>query len=108
MEGKLSDDKAKHMFELIDSWKQSDINQQEFCKSQGIPYSKFHYWYKRYRQHQLGASTYINAGFRKIEITNPSGSNGTGGAWLVVQCIDGRQFSFNQPLGVEFIRQLMM
>jgi hypothetical protein len=93
----------QQMFGIIDAWQQSDITQQEFCKNQGIPYSKFHYWYKRYRQQHNGETSV--AGFKKIELTVPSLSNG---AWLVVQCTDGRQFSFNQPLGAELIRQLMM
>jgi hypothetical protein len=106
MEGKLSVDKAKHMFGLIDAWQQSDITQQEFCKNQGIPYSKFHYWYKRYRQQHSGEASV--AGFKKIELTDPLVFKKADGAWLVVQCTDGRQFSFNQPLGAELIRQLMM
>ena len=106
MEGQLSDDKANHMFGLIDAWQQSDITQQEFCKNQGIPYSKFHYWYKRYRQQHSGETSV--AGFKKIELTDPSVYKRVDGAWLVVQCTDGRQFSFNQPLGAELIRQLMM
>lgn len=103
MEVKLLDDKMKHMFGLIDAWQQSGITQQEFCKNQGVPYSKFHYWYKRYRQQKSGETDI--AGFKKIELTVPSLSNG---AWLVIQCTDGRQFNFHQPLGADLIRQLMM
>lgn len=94
------------MFGLIESWHQSGITQQEFCKNQGVAYSKFHYWYKRYRQQHIREA--MVGGFKKIEITGPTVSNSSDGAWLVIQCTDGRQFSFNQPLGADLIRQLMM
>jgi hypothetical protein len=104
MEVSQSAEKVHQMFGLIESWQQSGLNQQQYCKTHGIAYSKFHYWYKRYRQHQPGNS--VGAGFKRIEISGAL-EGAPSGAWLVVHCTDGRQFSFQQPLSADLLRQLM-
>jgi hypothetical protein len=97
--------KAQQMFGLIENWQQSGINQHAFCKASNIAYSKFHYWHKRYRQHQLGNP--VGVGFKKIEIAEQLELASPPSAWLVVHCTDGRQFSFHQPLAADLLRQLM-
>jgi hypothetical protein len=104
MELNQSAEKVHQMFGLIESWQQSGLNQQQYCKTHGLAYSKFHYWYKRYRQQQPGNS--VGAGFKKIELSGPL-EGAPSVAWLVVHCTDGKQFSFHQPLPADFIRQLM-
>jgi hypothetical protein len=40
------------MFQVIEAWKASGLNQMAYCKQKGILYHVFHYWYKVYRDEQ--------------------------------------------------------
>jgi hypothetical protein len=42
--------KRDKMFNLIEKWKESEKTQKQFCSEQGIKYSTFLYWMKKYRQ----------------------------------------------------------
>ncbi len=96
MEGFALEGKARQMFVLIEKWQQSGSSRQQFCKALGIAYSKFHYWYKRYRKQQSG--TFVGAEFKKIEIAGQIDTHATDGAWVVVRYADGRHFRFYQPI----------
>ncbi|NUO82319.1 hypothetical protein HUU05_19775 [candidate division KSB1 bacterium] len=49
---------AQEMFALIERYLMSSLSQIAFCKHEGLPYSRFHYWLKQYRLRQaLAAQT---------------------------------------------------
>lgn len=47
----------KNYLVLIEGWKNSGQSQKEFCKIHQLPYSGFHYWYKKYKQVQTVSDT---------------------------------------------------
>lgn len=40
---------AQEMFEKIERYRAGISSQAEFCKQEGLPYSRFNYWLKQYR-----------------------------------------------------------
>lgn len=93
-------EKQSEKFKVIEAWKASGVSQQAFCKSQGIAYSGFHYWYKRYRQIK---SDKASRDFVPVEITH------TVSNFPVVELIfpDGKRIKFYQPVEVSVLRSLL-
>ena len=92
-------EKRQAMFSIIESWKSSGQSQQDFCESQGLAYSGFHYWYKKYRQQQAdGSPSFVAVQIKGI----PPGS-------VVAELIfpDGRRLNFYQAVEVSFLRALL-
>lgn len=54
------------MFDFIESWQQSGLSQKAWCGQNSIPYSSFHYRYRRFRNQYSnpdgGEGTYYLAG----------------------------------------------
>jgi hypothetical protein len=66
------------MFSLIEQWQQSKLPQQKFCTDQGITYTTFYYWLKRYRSQKEEMGGFMSmrvTSWREnfIEIRYPSG-----------------------------------
>ena len=93
-------EKQSEKFKVIEAWRASGLSQQSFCKSQGITYSGFHYWYKKYRQVK---SVDVSADFLPVQIKH-SVSN-----LPVVEFIlpDGRRLNFYQAVDAAFLQSLL-
>jgi len=90
------------MFSLIEVWKSSGKTQQEFCKEKDIAYHKFHYWFKKYNNHDQAIKT--QATFTRIKVKEQiAGSSGV----IELAYPDGRRLIFNQPVDVHFLRSLL-
>lgn len=67
--------RQEEMLSLIERWQESGKTQQTFCQEQGLTYTTFYYWLKRYRR-GLDESNFlpveINSGSH-IEIRYPGG-----------------------------------
>ena len=57
--------KRDKMFNLIEQWKESEKTQKQFSSEQGIKYSTFLYWMKKYRQSSTDSQ---NNGFLPLEV----------------------------------------
>jgi len=93
-------EKQIEKFKVIEAWQASGQSQQSFCKSQGIAYSGFHYWYKRYR-HVKNCNA--SPDFVPVHIKH------TVSDMPVVELIlpDGRRLNFYQAVDVAFLRSLL-
>jgi len=60
----------EEMFALIKRWKESGKTQKQFSRENGIKYSKFLYWMKKYRQSSLSQ----NNDFLPLEVIASGGS----------------------------------
>ena len=63
--------KRDKMFGLIEEWKNSGKTQKQFSREQGIKYSTFLYWKKKYRESSTESQ---NNGFLPLEVV-ASGEN---------------------------------
>jgi transposase-like protein len=62
--GSITDDMKKQerikrqeeMLSLIEKWQEGGKSQQSFCQEQGLTFTTFYYWLKRYRR-QVDASS---------------------------------------------------
>ena len=66
------------MFSFIEQWKQSNLPQNTFCKEQGITYTTFYYWLKRFRLQQEETGGFMSMRVtstreNQIEIRYPNG-----------------------------------
>lgn len=93
-------EKMQAMFSMIESWKDSGQSQQDFCKAQGLAYSGFHYWYKKYRQGQDAntSSSFVPVHFQPSVSGSPL-------AELILP--DGRRLNFYQSVDASFLRTLI-
>lgn len=90
------------MFSLIEVWRASGKTQQEFCQEKDIAYSKFHYWLKRYKEHNLTGDA--KPGFVPVKVKNQTVVR-TGALELVYP--DGRRLIFHQDVDPSFLRTLL-
>lgn len=92
-------EKREAMFSLIETWKSSGQNQHEFCEANGLAYSAFHYWYKKFREGQVldGASPFIQVHTQK--------ATGLPMAELILP--DGKRLSIYHPVDANFLRTLL-
>lgn len=94
-------EKQQAMFSMIESWKSSGQSQQDFCKTQGLAYCVFHYWYNKYREEQT--TNHTSPAFVPVHI-QPVRS-GSPVAELIFP--DGRRINFYQAVEVSFLRALL-
>ncbi len=87
-------------FKVIEAWQASGLSQHSFCKSQGIAYSGFHYWYKKYRQAKYASAS---PDFLPVQIKH------TVSNLPVVELIlaDGRRLNFYQAVDAAFLQSLL-
>ena len=93
-------EKQSEKFKVIEAWQASGQSQQSFCKTRGIAYSGFHYWYKRYRHVKNGN---VPPDFVPVQIKHSVSS------LPVVELIlpDGRRLNFYQAVDVGFLQSLL-
>ena len=82
------------MFDFIESWQQSGLSQKAWCERNSIPYSSFHYWYRRFRNRHGNPGG--GEGFVQLLVKdNPSGR-----PWCELVLRDGKRICFHQPVAV--------
>lgn len=90
------------MFEGIRRWQQSGLKQKAWCEQNGVPYSSFHYWYKRYRNGEPVADKNSSEGFVQLMVnTNRSG------IWCELELAGAKKLVFHQSVSAEFLRALI-
>jgi hypothetical protein len=90
----------QQMFDHIDQWQQSGLNQKAFCRQINLAYHIFHYWYKRYRMAESKPT--LPPSFIKLGISSPSAASHTE---LVLP--DGRRLLFHQPVSIDYLKALI-
>lgn len=65
-------DKQEKWFTHIRDCEQSDQSQSDYCKEQGLNFSTFGYWRKKYMQDQIPDSTAPTGRFIPLDIQGPS------------------------------------
>lgn len=95
------EEKQQEMFSMIELWKSSGESQQAFCKLQGLAYSGFHYWLKRYRAAESGTRP---SDF--IKVSHPITGNSSPFAELIMP--DGRRLRLYQEVDVSLLRVLLV
>ena len=93
-------EKQQAMFSKIESWKNSGQSQQDFCKTENLAYSVFHYWFKKYRGQE---ATSTSPAFVPVHIK--SMQSGSPLAELIFP--DGRRVNFYQSIDASFLRTLL-
>lgn len=93
-------EKQSKKFKVIEAWQASGLSQQSFCKTHGIAYSGFHYWYKKYGHAKNGGAS---PDFLPVRIKH------TVSNLPVVELVlaDGRRLNFYQVVDAAFLRSLL-
>ena len=93
-------EKQSEKFNVIEAWRSSGLSQQSFCRTQGIAYSRFHYWYKKYRHVKNGSGS---PDFVPLQIKNSASP------LPIVELVlaDGRRLNFYQAVDAAFLRSLL-
>ena len=92
----------EQMFDIISSWKQSNLSQKAYCEQNRIRYHVFHYWYKRYHDEQSNST---KPAFIPLNVT-PSFSDGTC-ANIEVVLADGKRILFHQAVSSDFLKAVI-
>ena len=95
----VNTDVKQQMFAHVEQWKQSKLNQTQYCHQHGVAYSAFHYWYKRYR---LDMAPQPVGGFVPLElqpVVEP--------AHTELMLTDGRRIVFRQPVSADYLKALI-
>jgi len=87
----------QQQFTMIESWEQSGLNQKQYCLQNNIPYHVFHYWYKRYREHQAPAVQ----PFVPLTVQPSFSSN------IEIQYTDGKRLIFHHPVSSDYLKALL-
>ena len=93
-------EKEQVMFSMIETWKNSGQSQQVFCKTQGLAYCVFHYWYKKYRAVKQSG---ISSPFVAVHFQNTA----SGSPLVELVLPDGRRLSFYQWVEASYLRTLL-
>ena len=91
------------MFGSITGWQQSGLSQKAWCAKHNITYCVFHYWYKKFRNHQSKNTVSPATGF--VQLVVPDGPSNVPWCELVIN--QNRKLVFHQPLNIDFIRSLI-
>jgi hypothetical protein len=100
--------KRKHrsetsMLELVTQWQSSGISQNIFCKQEGLPYSVFQYWLKKFRK-SSGAATSEFIEMKVLEAATQTATNSE----IEVIFPSGTKIIFKACPDVSFIRSLVI
>lgn len=90
----------RQMFDKIEQWQKSGLSQRAWCNQDGLPYYRFHYWYKRYRDASHSSSG-GSSGFLELKVKPVT----TGFAELI--CPDGKRLVFHEPVSSDFIKAII-
>lgn len=91
------------MFESIVHWQQSGLTQKAWCAEHAIAYSRFHYWYKRFRNQQAKTSGEAGEGFVELMVSPPP----SGSPWCELVLGEGKRLLFHQAVPAEFLNSLL-
>lgn len=94
----------KRMFKAISRWRQSGLSQKAWCEENNLAYSRFHYWYRRYRSEVEPETGEVPDGRFIPLVVEPSPATGT---WCEVSLPNGEKLAFHHPVGAEFLRNLI-
>src|SRR6185437_1468218 len=94
----------KRMYRSISRWQQSGLTQKAWCEKNDMAYSRFHYWYKRYRSEELGdARDQEGSQFVPLMVESSPAT----GMWCELLLPEGKRLSFHQAVSAEFLRSLI-
>lgn len=99
----MSAPKQQKFFEDIIRWQQSGLSQKAWCEENGIPYSSFHYWYRRFRNQQAGNKQKSADGFVQLMAQDRL----SGIPWCELVLDSGQRIFFHHPVAAEFLRSLL-
>lgn len=96
-------------FSLVKGWQGSDLSQKAFCDQQGIAYSSFCYWCKKYRSQPVQPAGEPIPGFIPITINaaQPEAGRAPGSAIAELILPDGRRMNFYSGIDAMFLRTLL-
>jgi hypothetical protein len=89
------------MFSHIKKWKSSNQSQKAYCLEHNIRYYVFHYWFKRYRDHQAEKKDNPPS-FVKLSITEPVSM-----AYAELILPDGKRLVFHQRVSSDVLKSLI-
>lgn len=92
------------MFKAVSRWPQSGLTQKAWCEKNDFSYSKFHYWYRRYRREEEAEAGSLGDDRFVPLMVEPTP---TTGAWCEVVLAEGKKLAFHQPVSVDFLRALI-
>jgi hypothetical protein len=90
----------QQMFDHIDKWQQSGLNQKAFCQQINLAYHVFHYWYKRYRMEESKPAptrSFVKLGVSSACISSP----------IELVLPDGKRLLFHQPVSSDYLKALI-
>ena len=65
------------MLRIVSDWEQSGKSKKQYCRENGIAYTKFHYWFSRSKEDLSGPGRFIPlegpSGKAGIEVIYPNG-----------------------------------
>jgi len=88
--------RQEKMFSFIEQWQRSNLPQHTFCKDQGITYTTFYYWLKRYRSQQEETG-----GFMAMRI------NSTRDNYIELRYPNGVVMQIPSTIGLTALKQLI-
>lgn len=91
------------MFGYIIGWQQSGLSQKAWCFKHRISYAAFHYWYKKFRDHQSEKTVSPARGFVKLMVQDKLSDT----PWCELVISPNKKLVFHQPLNIDFIRSLL-
>ncbi len=83
----------EEMYPIIDQWKESGLNQSQYCKQEKISYYVFKYWLQKYRKENIGVKQNLLNPFLPVQI--PSTEE------LSKEPISKKDIIINYPNGIE-------
>ena len=92
------------MFKGIRRWQQSGLSQKAWCEKNKIPYSTFHYWYKRFRTKKEPAAIKGTAESFVQLVTKDIVADGS---WCTLSFANWSTLNFHQPVSAEVLKSLI-
>ena len=99
----MSSINQQQMFNSIEQWQRSGVSQKAWCAENKVPYSVFHYWYRRFRNQHPENKKGATDGFVQIKVQDHS----SGIPWCELVLTNGQRILFRQPVGAAFIRSIL-
>jgi hypothetical protein len=88
------------MFSLVSTWKDSGLSQKSFCKRERISYHVFHYWLKRWKDHNRSVS-----GFIPVKVSRSTTE--VSGKCIEIVYPDGKRLFFHDLVEASYLKYLL-
>jgi hypothetical protein len=85
------------MFLMVQSWQQSGLSQQAYCREQNIKYHIFHYWFRKFKEQTVPT---VRPGFVQL----PPAVNHASFAEFTFP--GGSRVTFHQAVSTEYLKAL--